>query len=333
MRIMTLLAKCNTASTSELGLSTPMNRLENGAAGFTHLSEAGPDTGVFALSEVRENRGQADRGGSRIIALPQQHYEKPPQIAKGLKAFDLSHEARDCDGKRAIDIELCLITHPKNTSTMRPMIQARNSSSNTQLIHDAEMTWMEVKQRASDCMVFTTTWNLEDGERKKEVKFPRPQKGNVEVVCWIKDFRFRTWDAGPYSCDVWASNVTSDGFTANVSGGKNAERVTTTCIVYYKGKPKVASGTFSTEDLEARQEESFSNSGRIDFPKDTFTKTPTVLVALNQFDLAGGRDMSLGAYVSNVDQQGFDWQLNTRGDGPNDALRSAEASYVALGFV
>lgn len=173
------------------------------------------------------------------------------------------------------------------------------------------MSWMEVKQGASDCMILTTTWNLKDGAKKKHVKFPRTQKGGIEVLCWIKDFRFRTWEDGPYSCDVWATNVTKDGFMANIDASEKAERVVATWIVYRKGKRKVASGTFSTQDVEGREDEAPRNGGRVSFPEGTFGRPSTVLVALSQFDLAGGRDMRLGAYISGVDKTGFDWELST----------------------
>ena len=143
--------------TKTCGLSNPIRELEDGAKGFTHCPVVGVDSGTFALHELPRRNGQPDRGGSRIIALPQNRYHKAPQIAKGLKAFDLSHQARDRQGNRAIDLDVTVITHPKNASLIRPVIQARNSGSSTRLIHDAEMTWMEVKQGASDCMIFTTT--------------------------------------------------------------------------------------------------------------------------------------------------------------------------------
>lgn len=223
---------------------------------------------------------------------------------------NLNHQSRDRDGTRAMDIELNILTHPKNTTTMRPIIQARNSSKSTQLIYDAQMTWMEVKQGAKDCVVCTTKWDLASGEKKKQVDFPRAFEKDIEVLCWIKDFRFSTYDESPYSVDIWASDVSSKGFTACASGSRNAERLAATWIVYYKSKPKVASGTFSTEDLEKREDEQAENAGRVEFPGGRFKKPPTVLVGLSQFDHAGGRDLRVGVYVTAVDASGFDWQLS-----------------------
>ena len=64
------------------GLSNPNLFLDEGTQGFTHSNDAGPDNGTFSLAEVREDKRQADRGGSRIIALPKARYQKPPQVSR-----------------------------------------------------------------------------------------------------------------------------------------------------------------------------------------------------------------------------------------------------------
>lgn len=169
---------------------------------------------------------------------------------------------------------------------------------------------MEAKQGAKDCVIMTTKFDLARGEKKKQVDFPRAFDRDVEVLCWIKDFRFVTYDGSPYSVDAWATDVTPKGFTAHASGSRCAERLVATWIVHYKGKPKVASGSFSTEDMEDREDEQAENGGRVEFAKGTFSKPPVVLVGLSQFDHAGGRDLRLGVYVTAVDESGFDWQLS-----------------------
>lgn len=126
----------------------------------------------------------------------------------------------------------------------------------------------------------------------------------------MKDFRYSTWnDETPFCFDAWATELDDSGFAANVSGSGNAERLAVTWIVWYRGKGKVASGTFGTEDVVGRKGEAAKNCGRVVFPQGLFDKTPTVLVGLSQFDLAGGRDLRIGAYVDKVDTSGFQWQL------------------------
>ncbi|EME46680.1 hypothetical protein DOTSEDRAFT_22724 [Dothistroma septosporum NZE10] len=310
------------------GLSSHSSFLDDRAVGFTHVKTPAVDRGLFRLTGTQDGT-QAGRGGSRVVALPAGRYQRPPQLAKGLKACHLNHENRDRDNVRAIDLELDVITHPRNTSAMLPVIQARNSGCSTKLIYDAEMTWMEAKQGAKDCMILTTRWDLTSGESKKKIAFPRAFEGELEVLCWIKDFRFRTWcDTASYTLDVKASNVTATGFTAVAKGSRNTQRLTTTWIIHRKGKPKVASGTFRTlGDGPA------SNTGRIAFPRGAFIRKPTVLVALSGFDLAGDGDLSIGTYATSVSPGGFDWHLNTGADDSREALRSAEGTYIALGFV
>ena len=139
--------------------------LEDGDKRFTHLGDAGPDNGTFRLIEVRPRPDSADRGGSRIVALPEGYYESIPQLAKGLKMCDLSYEAIDSQGKRAIDFGVDIISDAGASSTvgsvfqalgvlskstkrltMRPLIEARYSKEDATLLHDAEMVWMELKQ-------------------------------------------------------------------------------------------------------------------------------------------------------------------------------------------
>lgn len=67
---------------STAGLSNPNLFLDEGTTGFTHLKDVGADKGIFAVGEVREDTRQADRGGSRIIALPRDRYQKPPQVSE-----------------------------------------------------------------------------------------------------------------------------------------------------------------------------------------------------------------------------------------------------------
>ncbi|KAK5129601.1 hypothetical protein LTR08_003032 [Meristemomyces frigidus] len=319
-------------SKPEKAQDTNTGLLSDSDPGFTHLSNAGPDKGFFALSDVRERPEKADRGGSRVIALPKGRYEAPPQLAKGLKSCDLSHLSKDRDGKLAIDLELAIATASNDVITMRPTIHARNSNEETRMIYDAEMVWMEAKQGAKDCMLLGTSFDIASGEKQKKVTFPHPMEKEVEIAHWVQDFRFNTEEGGPYECDFWASHVTAEGFTANASGSKNAERLDATWIVYKKGKHHVASGSFSTDEIEGRDENKAQNSGRVEFPKGAFTKSPTVLLALSQFDLAGGRDLRIGVRAENVSDTGFIWHLNSWGEGSEDALGNAEGTWIALGF-
>ena len=172
------------------------------------------------------------------------------------------------------------------------------------------MVWMEAKQGAQDCMLLETSFDLTKGEKQKKLSFPQQVKTEVVIEHWICGFRFGTQDDSLRECDCWASNVTSKGFTANVNGSSNAERIDVTWIVYKKGKRKVASGTFSTADIEVRDEGEAENTGKVDFPHAAFTSTPTVLVGFSQFEMAGGRDLKLLVRTTGASSTGFTWHLS-----------------------
>lgn len=185
------------------------------------------------------------------------------------------------------------------------------SDEKTHLIYDAEMVWMEAKQEAKDCMFLETSFDMTEQEHSKSLKFPRPAtKGaEYEVIGWLKGFRFATDNEDDYVLDFWPSKVTAKGFTANASGSSSCERISTMWIVYPKDKNKVASGSFSADEAEGRKENSPEATGQVEFPEGKFDKAPTVVTALSQFDLAGGRDLRIGVEVTDVTNEGFSWKL------------------------
>jgi hypothetical protein len=180
------------------------------------------------------------------------------------------------------------------------------------MIYDAEMQWLEAKQGAKDSAFVSTTFDLENGEKEKSVEFEQafPKGSDVQVIGWVQSFRFATEDAEQgYACDFWATKVTPKGFTAHAECGSNAERLTVTYIALKKGKEKVATGSFSTGDDGKEGENSQEIKGKVDFEEGAFDKAPTVLVALSQFELAGGKDLRIGVEVEEVTESGFSWVI------------------------
>lgn len=179
------------------------------------------------------------------------------------------------------------------------------------MIYDAEMQWLEAKQGAKESAFATTTFDLANGETEKPVEFekPFPKGTEVQVVGWLQSFRISTEDAGKaYACDFWPTRVNGKGFTAHAECGDNTERLTVTWIALKKGKDKVAAGSFSTTSNDDGGEQQ-EVKGRVDFEDGVFDKAPTVLVALSQFELAGGKDLRLGVEVEDVSEDGFTWVI------------------------
>jgi hypothetical protein len=231
------------------------------------------------------------------------------QVAKGLKSFDLSHTAKDHFEKQCIDIEVEVFAD--TPTVLSPLIQAWRSDEKTKMVYDAEMQWLEAKQGAKDCAFVSTTFDLEKGEKEKTVRFEQafPKGSEVQVVGWVQSFRFGTEGGKDYACDFWATKVTPKGFTAHAECGENTERLTVTYIALKKGKEKVATGSFSTENDGEDGENAQEKKGRVDVEEGIFDKTPTVLVALSQFELAGGKDLRVGVEVEDVSESGFSWVI------------------------
>lgn len=179
------------------------------------------------------------------------------------------------------------------------------------MIYDAEMQWLEAKEGAKDSAFATTVFDLANGETEKPVEFskPFPKGSDVQVVGWVQSFRFGTEEGKDYAIDFWPTRVNNKGFTAHAECGDNTERLTVTWIALKKGKDKVAAGSFSTSNDGEEGDSPQEIKGRVDFEDGVFDKAPTVLVALSQFELAGGKDLRIGVEVEDVSEDGFTWVI------------------------
>ena len=179
------------------------------------------------------------------------------------------------------------------------------------MIYDAEMQWLEAKQGAKDSAFVSVTFDLENGETEKTVQFEQafPKGTDVQVVGWMQSFRIGTEKGEDYACDFWATKVNAKGFTAHAVCGGNTEWLTVTYIALKKGKDKVATGSFNTGNDGKEGEGAKESKGRVNFEEGVFDKAPTVLVALSQFELAGGKDLRIGVEVEDVSQDGFSWVI------------------------
>jgi len=191
-------------------------------------------------------------------------------------------------------------------------VQAWLSDEKTQLIYDAELTWLEAKTDAKESVFLNTTFDLSKGEKEKTLKFPKPFPKDVEVEVhgWVSGFRFNTEDGEDYGLDFYPSKVTNKGFTAHADCSSNAETLDVTWIVHKKDKKKLVTGSFSSEDAQGRKENAPEASGKVEFEEGMFEKAPTVLAALSQFDLAGRRDLRVGVEITDVSETGFTWKLS-----------------------
>ncbi|KAK5709831.1 hypothetical protein LTR17_019445 [Elasticomyces elasticus] len=307
--------------------------------GFTYLNDMRPNMGIFRLSDVRPRPEKADRGGGCIINFPKERYPDWPHTAAGLQSFDFNHTSKIKDGQAVVHFDMWTsLRHASdgNGWTFRPVLRAWNSSEQTQLIYDATIMWMEKKRDAKSCRFNDVPIQVKAGKGQEQVTFSMPWEEGTEfeVYAWASDFNFRGGDAARegFAVSAYASDITVKGFTANVKGSSNLDKCEYVWIAVRKDKQGSASGSFGIADVKNRKGFASQNSGRIDFPRGKFRKAPNVIAALSSFDLAGGRDLRVGVEVKDVSKTGFTWHLNTWGDNSDDALRSATATYFALGY-
>ena len=257
---------------------------------------------------------------------PKRSIDPNSQIARGFKSVDLSYKSKDHFEKQAIDIASRVFAD--DNRIISPLIQAWLSDEKTQLIYEAELTWLEAKSDAKDSVFLNTEFDLTKGEKEKAIKFPKPFGKDVEVEVhgWVSGFRFNTEKDEDNALDFYPSKVSNKGFTAHADCSSNAERLAVTWIIHKKGKKKLATGSFSSEDAEGKKENAPEASGKVEFEEGTFDKAPTVLAALSQFDLAGGRDLRIGVEITDVSATGFSWKLSEFTLQETHALRRLTSS-------
>ncbi|KAK3623577.1 hypothetical protein LTR56_021540 [Elasticomyces elasticus] len=256
----------------------------------------------------------------------------------GLQSCDLDHTSRDVNGNPSLNFDQWFSTPEASDGgyTFRPGMRAWNSSQDTRLIYDAAMVWLERKSNASRCRFYEI--NIQVGtcqcQGQGQATFDTPWEEGTEnaLYGWISDFEFCDPARTGFAVSSWASNITAKGFTANVKGSTSLNKCTYSWVAVPKNKKGAACGSFGTADVADRKGPAPRNTGRVEFDKGKFDKKPTVIAALSSFDLAGGRDLRIGVEVEDVSKTGFTWHLNTWGDNSDDALRSATATYFALGY-
>ncbi|KAK4951054.1 hypothetical protein LTR10_011047 [Elasticomyces elasticus] len=256
----------------------------------------------------------------------------------GLQSCDLDHNSKDVNGNPSLWFDQWFSTPEASDGgyTFRTVMRAWNSSQQTQLIHDATMVWMEKKKTAKRCMFWELLTEVGAGNCRgyHQAIYDNTwtDGAETELYAWLSDFDFIDPAHTGFAVNTWASNISANGFTANVSGSTSLNKCTYSWIAVKKNKKGAACGSFGTADVADRTGPAPQNTGRVEFEKGKFNKKPTVIAALSSFDLAGGRDLRIGVEVEDVSKTGFTWHLNTWGDNSDDALRSATATYFALGY-
>lgn len=307
-----------------------------------HLSTPALDTGFFSTAEVG-SRDEAEPSISRTVALPNNHYQKPPNLAAGFRSLEIS-----CEGP----IRANLVADSITTDSFRIAVETWGGSR----LFEASATWIEHKADARDCVFGQfDTQDASDNlpraatapdaktTRKHLVKtdlvpkkygkvfeFPREFKEPPQVVCWLNRLDLVSGDEHDYKLRAFADDISTTGFSGHLDTWDDGEvHGAAMCwIAFRQGKKRVDSGRFSTTDVRRQTDPRERTTGKVEFPQH-FEIVPTVLAALDMIDAAGNADLRIKVSISEVDRTGFRWTLETWDDS---TLYAAGASWIALGF-
>ncbi|EON69321.1 hypothetical protein W97_08581 [Coniosporium apollinis CBS 100218] len=299
---------------------------------MVHLSTPAKDTGVFSTEEVHPPDGTA-QVLSRVIAFPRNHYTRAPNVAAGFKQLHLS---------RAGPLRANLVGSDITKDSFTVTVETWGDG----ILYSATGTWIEHKAGARDCHFgqFDTAEVHPDAtatpqEVEARIQFPadvgrwKSHQRPPHVVCWLNRLDLACEPGRNFRIAAHATRIGEQGFTAHLDtwGNTRMAGAAMCWIAFPRGKKGVATGSFSTSDVRLWSKPWAENSGTIKFADagQRFGVVPTVLVALNGFDIRGDADLRVKVYVDEVTKEGFRWHLNTWGD---TTLYSASASWIALGF-
>jgi hypothetical protein len=161
-------------------------------------------------------------------------------------------------------------------------------------------------------------------EYKKRIKFPSKLRGGKEppeVICWLNRLDLQNQPERNHRLHAFATDITPESATFHLAtwGNSILNGAAMCYIAFPKNKKKVDSGTFSTDDVDSTRGDGGEVGGgakntvsnRVRFREGWFSKPPTVLCALNMFDVGGNADLKIKVNVDRVDEEGFTWHLST----------------------
>ncbi len=122
------------------------------------------------------------------------------------------------------------------------------------------------------------------GKTAGRVSLARAYGAPPKVVVWLNEFdmeKDKNW-----RLRATATDIDAKGFTIHLDTWADTTlwSAEAAWIAYPADKAGVASGSYSTEDSKPGGGKP-TNSGRIEFPSDTFGEAPTVLIALDALDV------------------------------------------------
>ena len=170
-------------------------------------------------------------------------------------------------------------------------------------------------------------WQNLQQKTSRQITFERAYLSPPKVIVWLNSLDLASGKG--WRVSATATDVTPTGFTLHIDSWSDTVIYSAAAawIAYPSDKAGVVSGSYSTSDVRPWDKPQLYNSGRADFPRGAFQRTPTVLFALNELDIDPGHNLRLRLAVSSVSKDGLDWHVDSWWD---TILYSASASFIAF---
>lgn len=278
-----------------------------------------PTIGSFDTAELRSHQ-ELRNLTSRVISFANP-YSLPPSLHIGLTRVDI--------GKR------------QNSRVKSYVSDIKKESFNIHIdtwggtaLHGASCAWLEVEANHPDFQ-FGTFTTLDDHTYAKPqilttrlIAFPQQYSQPPKVVVWLTGFdikRDKAWRVKTY-----ATRITATSFTIHIDTWADTVLFSATAswIAYPADKANIFSGSFNTMDVRPCNPTNHKNSAYVNFGTNIFSATPRIILAINNIDISGKKNLRLEAKASSVSAAGMNWHLDSWAD---TILFSAGASYIAMG--
>lgn len=233
-------------------------------------------------------------------------YASPPRIACGLSYLDF-----DCKANIRINAVATDIT-PYS-------FNAHFDAWADTLLFSAGMSYLELGPAFDYIQTGTLNtqdirpWNQPQTKNSKRCTFSTPFSEPPQVVCWIN---FIDVDHTK-NCRlaVYPTDIDAQGFTGNIDSWSDTVMFAAgmTWIAYPSKQQRVASGTFSTNNVRQWNQPCPDTSGQVNFG-NAFTTTPKLMMALNFIDYDFSHNTRFRCSTSSVTQSNFVWHLTTWAD-------------------
>ncbi|WEW58278.1 hypothetical protein PRK78_003746 [Emydomyces testavorans] len=278
----------------------------------------GADTAYFNTMEVRPWYQPSTEAVKRVI-FPKP-YSSPPGLAIGLNWLDVDH---------AHNVRV----NASASNVRKDEFDIHLTTWDDTKLYSAGCSWLEVAANDKDFQIgeFSTEddhpWNQPKQKTSRSITFPRAYNSPPQVLIWMKRLDLKK-DAD-LRASAYLTDITATSFTIHINtwGSATVYSCAVSWIAYPSDKKDIASGTFSTREIDPWESIPLENSGQLSFNK-TFQKTPKVLLGLRRIDVDGQRNLRIKLSASSISKTGMTWHIDSWGD---TLLNGASGSYIALG--